>query len=117
LNVRTALSGWIEPDVVILHQHVRQQTWIEAEQVLCPVEVISPYSYHRDRIDRPAICAALGIPYYMRVEIRSDDVLIRLLRLTNGKYVRHAHALAGQTFETTEPFPLSFDPAELLEPR
>jgi Uma2 family endonuclease len=117
LNVRTALSGWIEPDVVILQQPVRQQTWIEAEQVLCPVEVISPSSYHRDRIDKPAICAALGIPYYMHIEIRSEDVLIELLRLAGGKYVRHAHALAGQTFETTEPFPFSFDPAELLEPR
>jgi Uma2 family endonuclease len=117
LNVRTGLSGWIEPDLVILHRHVRQQTWIEAEQVLCPIEIISPSSYHRDRIDKPAICAGLGIPYYMHIEIRTDDVLIELLRLVEGKYVRHAHALAGQTLETTEPFAFSFDPAELLEPR
>jgi Uma2 family endonuclease len=117
LNVRTGLSGWIEPDVVILHRAVRQQTWIEAEQVLCPVEIISPSSYHRDRVDKPAICAGLGIPYYMHVEIRADDVLIELARLSGGKYVRHAHALAGQSFEVTEPFQFSFDPADLLEPR
>jgi Uma2 family endonuclease len=117
LNVRTGLSGWIEPDVVILRQHVRQQTWIEAEQVLCPIEVISPSSYHRDRIDKPAVCAQLGIPYYMHVDISSDDVLIQLFRLSGGKYVLQARAESGQVFQTDEPFTFSFDPEELLEPR
>ena len=117
LNVRTGLSGWIEPDVVILHQPVRQQTWIEAEQVLCPIEIISPSSYHRDRIDKPALCAQLGIPYYMHVEIYSDDVQIELFRLADGRYVKHAEAKAGQVLQTAEPFGFSFDPAELLEPR
>jgi Uma2 family endonuclease len=117
LNVRTGLSGWIEPDLVVLHQHVRQQTWIDAEQVLCPIEIISPSSYHRDRIDKPAVCARLGIPYYMHVEIYSDDVQIELLRLAGGQYLKHAEAKAGQVFQTAEPFAVSFDPAELLEPR
>ncbi|GAA1132601.1 Uma2 family endonuclease [Kribbella jejuensis] len=117
LNVRTGLSGWIEPDLVLLHQPVRQQTWIEAEQVLCPIEIISPSSFHRDRIDKPAVCAALGIPYYMHVEIRPNDVLIELLRLTGGEYVLQAQARSGQTFAADEPFSFSFDPAELLEPR
>jgi Uma2 family endonuclease len=117
MNVRTGPTGWIQPDLMVLHRQVHQQPWIEAEQLLCPVEIISPSSFHRDRIDKPAICAGLGIPYYMHIEIRTDDVLIELLRLDEGKYVRQAHALAGQTFETTEPFAFSFDPAELLEPR
>jgi Uma2 family endonuclease len=117
LNVRTGLSGWIEPDLVVLRQPVRQQTWIEAEQVLCPIEIISPSSYHRDRIDKPAVCAQLGIPYYMHVEIYSDDVQIELFRLAGGRYLKHAEAKARQILETAEPFAFSFDPAELLEPR
>jgi Uma2 family endonuclease len=117
LNVRTGLSGWIESDLVVLRQPVRQQTWIEAEQVLCPIEIISPSSYHRDRIDKPAVCAQLGIPYYMHVEIYSDDVQIELFRLAGGRYVKHAEAKAGQVLQTAEPFAISFDPAELLEPR
>jgi Uma2 family endonuclease len=117
LNVRTGLSGWIEPDLVVLRQAVRQQTWIEAEQVLCPIEIISPSSYHRDRIDKPAVCAQLGIPYYMHVEIYSDDVQIELFRLAGGRYVKHAEAKAGQVLQTAEPFAFAFDPTELLEPR
>jgi Uma2 family endonuclease len=117
LNVRTGLSGWIEPDLVVLRQPVRQQTWIEAEQVLCPIEIISPSSYHRDRIDKPAVCAQLGIPYYMHVEIYSDDVQIELFRLAGGRYVKHTEAKAGQVLQTAEPFAFSFDPTELLEPR
>ncbi|MFD7155395.1 Uma2 family endonuclease [Kribbella sp. NPDC059898] len=117
LNVRTEPTGWIEPDLVLLHQPVRQQTWIEAEQVLCPIEIISPSSFHRDRIDKPAVCAALGIPYYMHVEIRPNDVLIELLRLAGGEYVLEAQARSGQLFTADEPFAFSFDPADLLEPR
>ncbi|MBP2352721.1 Uma2 family endonuclease [Kribbella aluminosa] len=117
LNVRTGLSGWIEPDLVLLREPVRQQTWIESAQVLCPIEIISPSSFHRDRIDKPAICAAMGIPYYMHVEIRPNDVLIELLRLDGGHWTLQAQARSGQVFQSEEPFAFSFDPAELLEPR
>src|SRR5690349_17069289 len=115
LNVRTGLSGWIEPDLVLLHQPVRQQTWIEAEQVLCPIEIISPSSFHRDRIDKPAICARQAIPYYMHVEIGVNDVEIELFRLVSGRYVRHARARSGEVFQTSEPFAFAFDPVDLLE--
>lgn len=116
LNVRTEVKGWIEPDLVILRHPVRQQTWIEPDQVLCPVEIISPSSYHRDRIDKPAICARLDIPYFMHVDIGTDEVLIEMLHLVAGRYVTHAKALSGQKFQISEPFQVSFDPAELLEP-
>jgi Uma2 family endonuclease len=117
LNVRTGLSGWIEPDLVLLHKPVRQQTWIEAEQVLCPIEIISPSSFHRDRIDKPAICAQLGIPYYLHVDVRADEVELELFRLSGHHYEPHVQARSGRLFQTAEPFTVSFDPAELLEPR
>lgn len=117
LNVRTGLSGWIEPDLVLLREPARQQTWIEADQVLCAIEIISPSSFHRDRIDKSAVCAAMGIPYYMHVEIRPNDVLIELLHLVGSEYVLQAQARSGQVFQADEPFAFSFDPAELLEPR
>lgn len=85
--------------------------------MLCPIEIISPSSFHRDRIDKPAICAGQGIPYYLHVEIRPYDVLIELLHLHGGEYVLQAQARSGQIFQASEPFAFSFDPAELLEPR
>jgi hypothetical protein len=68
------------------------------------------------KIDRRALCADAGIPYFMRVEIVDDEVHVELSRLVDGKYVVHAKALAGQRFETEVPFPISFDPVVLLEP-
>ncbi|MQA24456.1 MAG: Uma2 family endonuclease [Micromonosporaceae bacterium] len=116
LDVRTDLKGWIEPDLVILRKPVRQQTWIEPDQVLCPVEIISPSSRRRDQIDKPIICARLGIPYFLHVDIRGDEVLVELLHLADGGHTTHAKALSGQRFEVSDPFPISFDPAVLLEP-
>lgn len=84
--------------------------------MLCPVEIISPSSRHRDRIDKPAACARLGVPYFLHIGIRADEALVVLLRLDGDRYVTHAKALSGQKFEIIEPFPVSFDPAELLEP-
>jgi Uma2 family endonuclease len=117
LNVRTGITGWIEPDLMLLREGVRQQPWIEAEQVLCPIEIISRSSFHRDRIDKPAICARLGIPYYMHVEIGVNGVEIELFRLSSSQYVSHARARSGEVFRTAEPFAFAFDPARLLERR
>ncbi|BBX97987.1 Uma2 family endonuclease [Mycobacterium lacus] len=116
LNLRTDPKGWIEPDLIILKTPVRDQTWFEHDQVLCPVEIVSRSSRRRDRIDKPATCARLGIPYFMRVEILRDESLVEMLRLDGDRYVAHAKALSGQTFEITEPFAASFDPQVLLEP-
>ncbi|MET7280922.1 Uma2 family endonuclease [Kribbella sp. NPDC005582] len=117
LNVRTGINGWIEPDLVLLKSPARNQTWFEPEQVLCPIEIISPSSHHRDRIDKPAICAALGIPFYLHVQVWRGEVELELLQLgSGGRYITQARARSGELFETAEPFPMSFDPAELLEP-
>jgi Uma2 family endonuclease len=116
LSLRTDPKGWIEPDLVVLKAPVREQTWFEHDQVLCPVEIVSRSSRRRDRIDKPATCARLGIPYFMRVEILRGESVVEMLRLDDDRYVAHAKALSGQTFEITEPFAASFDPKVLLEP-
>jgi Uma2 family endonuclease len=112
-NMLLDLQRWIEPDLTVLRQSVRNLTWVPAELVLMPVEITSGSS---GRIDRPALCAAAGVPYFLRVEITDHEAHLELLRLDDsGKYVVQAKALAGQEFRTDLPFPLSFDPAVLLE--
>ncbi|MET0134605.1 MAG: Uma2 family endonuclease, partial [Kibdelosporangium sp.] len=115
LNVEFHAGRWIEPDLVVLKEPVKGLTWVPAEKVLIPIELVSVSSRRRDRLDKPAMCADAGIPYFMRVEIDDHDVRIELFRLDDGAYVEHAKALGGQLFETEVPFPLSFDPRELLE--
>lgn len=100
---------WIEPDLAVLRHSAKNVTWVPAEQVLMSVEFDS-------RWDRRALCAAAGVPYFLRVEITDHEAHLELLRLDDsGRYVVQAKALAGQEFRTELPYPLSFDPAVLLE--
>jgi hypothetical protein len=115
LNVGFHPDRWIEPELVVLEQPVRDSTWIPAEKVLIPVEFVSTCSCRRRRIDKLAVCADAGIPYFMRVAIDDHDAKVQLFKLGDGRYTVHAKALAGQLFETEVPFPFSFDPAVLLE--
>jgi hypothetical protein len=74
---------WIEPDLVVLRHQVRQVHWVPAELMLMPVVFLPS-----DRIDRPALCAAAGVPCFMTVEIGHDDVVVELSRLDDsGRYV------------------------------
>jgi len=116
VNMLFDRQRWIEPDLTVLRQPVMQTTWVPAELVLMPIEFVSRSSVRRDRIDKPALCAVAGIPYFMRIEISRREAHVELLRLDDsGEYVFQAKALAGQEFRTDLPFPLSFDPEVLLE--
>jgi Uma2 family endonuclease len=102
---------WTAPDLVVLRQPARQ-TWTSVELALLAVELV-----RNDRIDKPALYAEAGVPYLLTVELTDHEAHVELLRLDDsGKYVVQAKALAGQEFRTELPFPLSFDPAVLLEP-
>ncbi|ASU80597.1 Uma2 family endonuclease [Actinopolyspora erythraea] len=118
LNIRLGPDSWIQPDFAVLREPARGRVWIPATQALLVGECVSPSSRVSDRIDKPAMCAEAGIEYFMRVEVSyaKKHAEVVLLRLGDeGVYEVHAKALAGDTFETREPFPLRFDPAELLE--
>lgn len=118
LNVQLGVNRWIQPDFAVLDEPARGRVWIPAQRALLVGECVSPSSRVADKIDKPTMCAEAGIEYFMRVEVsytkgHAEVVLLRLDE--HGTYDVHAKALAGSTFETQEPFPLSFDPAELLE--
>jgi Uma2 family endonuclease len=116
LNVMFTERRWIEPDFNVVHpgQH---GVWIDSNEVVLVGEFVSPTSRARDRIDKPALCAAAGVPYYMTIEISSTDgtVRVELWRLVAGRYRLLRAAEAGERFETDEPFSMSFDPVELLD--
>jgi hypothetical protein len=71
----------------------------------------------------PQTAAEAGIPYYLRVEITYQLLAAKahLYELTGtglrprGTYRPLASASAGERLDTDQPFPMSFDPADLLE--
>ena len=114
-NLKFSDKTWIEPDLTVLTKPFKHATWIDPTGMIMPVEFVSPSSRRNDHIDKPARCAAAGIPFFMRVEIGYDEVAIELLRLSGDAYKPYAHGAMGQLFEMDLPFGLSFDPADLLE--
>lgn len=117
VNVLLGVQQWIEPDFTVLTTSGHGRTWIPPSDVLLVGECVSPSSKRKDHVQKPAKCAEAGIPYFMRVEVDYADscVDVELLRLDNGTYRKHARGNEFGRFETDLPFPLSFDPAELLE--
>lgn len=116
INMQFGEQTWLEPDLAVLRTPAEQITWVPVSQLLMPVEFVSRSSRRRDRIDKPALCAQAGVPYFLRVEIAGARVYVELLRLVEGRYELAAKALSGQEFRTELPFPIAFDPVELLEP-
>jgi Uma2 family endonuclease len=116
VNLRFDFQKWIQPDFAVVRSPVRG-TWVEAADVVVAGEFVSPSSRLRDRIDKPALCAAAEIPYYMTGEVSlvEEQASVRLWRLTNAEYTLVAKASAGERFEVDEPFKMSFDPIELLD--
>lgn len=116
VNLMFGAQRWIQPDITVLN---RAQTgvWVPSGDALLVGEFVSPSSRNRDRIDKPAMCAEAGIPYYLlaQADLQQEFASLRLSRLTDGEYVTVAEAAAGELFEVTEPFEVSFDPVELLD--
>lgn len=120
LNLSFHPERWLQPDVCVLNRVPAEhdKTWVPADHFTMPVEFISRSSRKADLVDKPALCAEAGIPYYLHVKIDSEKhtVTITQLKLLHGEYKPIASAVTGEQFTMTEPFPVSFDVNELLEP-
>ncbi|WP_067477624.1 Uma2 family endonuclease [Actinomadura hibisca] len=113
------------PDLVVFHPETdtARRTWFEADEALAVVEIVSPGNRLNDRVTKPVVYAESGIPFYVRVELapfpgqgegRLPIVLVHELRL--GAYQEIERLTAGAPGTLEHPFPMSFDPADLLDP-
>ncbi|SHG00609.1 Uma2 family endonuclease [Streptoalloteichus hindustanus] len=116
LNLCFSPSDWIESDVSVLRESAEDAVWVPADKFAMPVECVTPASRGRDRIDKPALCAAAEIPYFLRVEVdhAGGRAVVTQLRLRHGGYRLLTLATSGGVFETEVPFPIRCDLAELL---
>ncbi|WFE50382.1 Uma2 family endonuclease [Micromonospora sp. WMMD1155] len=75
----------LEPDVVLLKRPVAaDHHYFEAEQVVLAVEVVSPGTRRRDRLEKPADYADAGVPHYWRIE--QNPVHVYAYDLVDGRY-------------------------------
>jgi Uma2 family endonuclease len=94
---------------------------VDPQDVLMVAEIVSPGSRRRDRTVKPYMYAEAGIPFYWRIETDKFTDLAQALPVVvvhelvgQTEYaVRHVVG-AGEILAVDEPFPVKFDPAELL---
>lgn len=116
VNLRMSAQRWIQPDITVMRSPV-PDTWAQASDAVIVGEFVSPSSRVRDQIDKPVLCAEAGIPYYLHgeVSLRTRTATLRFLRLDGDRYEEIAVAHTGDLFQIDEPFPVSFDPIQLLD--
>jgi Uma2 family endonuclease len=69
LGVAVDAKNTLEPDVVLLRRPVaRDRHYFTKHEVVLAVEVVSPGTRRRDRIEKPPQYAAAGVPYFWRIE-------------------------------------------------
>lgn len=111
------------PDIVALAADAPRG--VSAHQpfdVLLVVEIVSKGSTGEDRVTKPELYAAAGIPWYWRVEpnnYRSRTlplpVIIHVHGMTEfGEYTEQHAVGAGGLLAVNQPFPISLDPATLV---
>jgi Uma2 family endonuclease len=68
-GVAVSLDTTFEPDVLLVDADIDgDRHYAVANRVTLAVEVVSPGTRKRDRLEKPAEYAAAGIPYYWRIE-------------------------------------------------
>lgn len=102
----------VEPDVVVLRGYVEStHHFFPPRQCVVAVEVVSPSTQRRDRLEKPGLYANAGVPYYWRIEQNPTRVFAYELQGT-------AYELITDTTETellnlSAPFEIAIDVATL----
>ena len=102
------------PAIAVLRRSGRGKKKMPTAEAVLLGEIVSSGNRRKDLIDRPREYAAVGVPFFLRVEFRSRVPGLRLHQLVNGEYQPVVVAAAGGSFAMKEPFEFSVDPAVLL---
>ncbi len=85
-GVALSLDTTYEPDVLLVSAEIHgDRHYTVASHVTLAVEVVSPGTRKRDRLEKPAEYAAAGIPHYWRIE--QGPLHIFAYDLVDGKYL------------------------------
>ena len=105
------------PDVLVATDEAarRRSRFYHPHEVLLTVEIVSPTSQSMDRITKPALLAAAGIPYYWRIETE-DGLRVHTYRIDPADEVYRPVATHDVEIVATEPWPIAV-PLKRITPR
>ncbi len=85
VGVMIGIRETLEPDVVLLHGPVELgHHFYLSEQVTVAVEIVSPSTRRRDRLEKPVQYARAGVPHFWRIE--QDPIHVFAYDLVDGRY-------------------------------
>jgi Uma2 family endonuclease len=91
VGVLVDYSTTLEPDALILRSPVDlEHHFYRPHQVVVAVEIVSPGTKRRDRLEKPVLFAAAGIPHFWRIE--QNPVHVFAYDLIDGRYQLAADA-------------------------
>lgn len=123
LGIRLAKDTVVIPDLVVVRADAPslQAALLRPRDVLLVVEVVSPGSTVRDRTEKPYLFAEAGIPHFWRIETtqyrgctKELPVVIAHELVGDNQYKTTQVAGAGERFCVSDPYPIEFDPLDLL---
>lgn len=117
IDVRFGERRSFAPDVLVLTAAAAHRTerMYEPHEVILAVEIVSPTSVGMDRITKPAIYAAAGIPLYWRIET-DGEIVVHTHRLDTAGDVYQPAGTFRDVIKVDEPWPIEI-PISRLTPR
>ncbi|MET8870053.1 Uma2 family endonuclease [Nonomuraea sp. NPDC004580] len=118
VNVRENDENCYIPDLVVVPEKVSERVNLmySPRDLLLAAEVVSPTSRTQDRAVKTAAYAEAGVPVYWRIE-PAEGPAVYVYELDGCSYAEPSIHKAGTTVTLSSPFPVSFDPAQLVDLR
>jgi Uma2 family endonuclease len=108
VEIRVNSRNSFIPDLLVVTAAAaaRNPSHFAPHEVALAVEIVSPSSVSIDRLLKPALYAAAGIPFYWRIETK-DGVVVHTQRLDPTEKVYVPTGEHATTIEVDEPWPIS----------
>lgn len=118
VGVRINRTRSFIPDVLVTTAAAaaREPSRYEPHEVVLAVEIVSPSTRSIDRVLKPALYAQAGIPFYWRIEIEDEGLVVYTYKIDP---VHEIYAETGRWtkfVDTGEPFPVNL-PISRITPR
>ena len=111
-DVRLSRITVLEPDVLVAWRADLTPARLEGTPLLT-VEILSPSTRRIDVSAKRLAYEAAGVPAYWLVD--PDIPSLTVLELEDGRYVERATVAGDEPFHATVPFPVTVEPAGLLD--
>ncbi|MEV4841797.1 Uma2 family endonuclease [Micromonospora matsumotoense] len=119
VEVRINRTRSFIPDVLVTTSTAaaREPSRYEAHEVVLAVEIVSPSTRSIDRVLKPTLYAQAGIPFYWRIEVEDDGLVVHTYKIDAVNEVYLETGRWTKFVDTGEPFPVNLSIARITPRR